>query len=60
MKIGIFLKVHHKYVVVFSIIKIFTFIIRIEKYKSLMEVIITNDEALRYLKEKKIKQNNLN
>ena len=38
----------------FSILKIFIFIIRNEKFKSKIEVIISHKEAVNYLKEKNI------
>ena len=56
MKIGIFLEgTPQMGGGFFQSLKSLLLLLEIEKYKSLMEVIITNDEAFNYLKEKKIK-----
>ena len=54
MKIGIFLEgTPQMGGGFFQSLKSLLLLLEIEKYKSLMEVIITNDEAFNYLKEKK-------
>ena len=56
MKIGIFLEgTPQMGGGFFQSLKSLLLLLEIEKYKSQMEVIITNDEAVKYLKEKKIK-----
>tara|TARA_B100000886_G_C20401372_1_gene482747 strand:- start:122 stop:1333 length:1212 start_codon:yes stop_codon:yes gene_type:complete len=56
MKIGIFLEgTPQMGGGFFQSLKSLLLLLEIEKYKSLMEVIITNNEAVKYLKEKKIK-----